>query len=74
MEKQWPQRFLETHPQYEKIKQKPISKARKHAMKKDAITKLFEKYQRAIVQYKIKPNRTYDIDETDMPLGVGREQ
>ena len=43
-------------------------------MEKDAIAKVFEKYRRAIIQYKIKPNRTYNMNKTGMRLGVRRGQ
>ena len=74
IKRDWPKRFLTTHPEYQVIKQKLINTARKEAMNKTAITKFFEKYHCAITKYKIKSNRTYNMNETDMRLGVGREQ
>ena len=56
------------------IKQKLIDEARKLAMNKDIITKFFDKYHHAVTKYKIKPNRTYNTNETGMRLDVGRGQ
>ena len=68
----WPKRFLALHPEYQLVKQKLIKEARKKAMDKGAITKFFDRYRRAVTQYKIKANRTYNMDETGMRLGVRR--
>jgi hypothetical protein len=49
----WPARFLKRHPEYYKIKQKPLAVERKNINKPETIQAFMERYKAANKRYSI---------------------
>ncbi len=70
----WPQRFLERHPEYHIRKQKSLAVERKNAHDPEAIQRWFEDYHRLIQEKGITETDIYNADETRFKIGIGCNQ
>lgn len=70
----WPTNFLKRHPEYLKIKQKPISLARKQAQDPEALQDWYNRLDSVIEKYEIQPEDMWNFDETGFNIGVSREK
>ena len=71
---QWPQRFLQRHPEYFKRKQKPLSTERKNAHQPAEIQAHFDAYNKVKEENGILDADIWNFDETGFRIGVGRAQ
>ena len=72
--KNWPRRFLDTHPEYHLRKQKSLDVERKLSHQPDNILSWFRQYHEVVEQHGIIPNDTYNFDETGFRIGIRKDQ
>jgi hypothetical protein len=70
----WPTWWLKRHPEFTVRKEKSIEIERQRAMNVEQIWDFFIKFQATVDKYKIEKGDIWNMDETDLRVGVGRGQ
>jgi hypothetical protein len=68
----WTTRWLQRHPEFQKIKRKPRAAVRKNAENPDVIKRHFDQFAMAQEEYGISPDDTWNFDETGFRLSIAR--
>src|SRR6266480_7867167 len=71
---QWPRRWVEAHPEFKVVKEKPIKQARAEAMNVYNIRDWFHKLEVIMREHDIFPKDFWNIDEMGLQIGIGRGQ
>ncbi len=71
---QWPRRWVQAHPEFKVVKEKPIEQARADAMNVYNIRSWFQQLWAIMRQYDIYPEDFWNMDEMGLRIGIGRGQ
>src|SRR5579871_3668714 len=70
----WPKRWIQSHPEFKVVKEKPIEQARAEAMNVYNIRRWFSQLENTMRQHDIYPEDFWNMDEMGLRIGVGRGQ
>ena len=70
--KNWPRRWVASHPKYKVRQEKPIEEARQKAMNVITTRWFYRELEEIIDQYEIEPEDFWNMDEMGIRIGVGR--
>ena len=72
--KNWPRRWIASHPGYKVRKEKPIEQARQQAMNVIDTRRFYRELEEIIEEYDIQREDFWNMDEMGIRTGVGRGQ
>ena len=70
----WPSRWIGSHPQFKVVKEKPIEQARAEAMNVYNIRQWFRQLEATMREHDIYQEDFWNMDEMGLRIGVGRGQ
>ncbi len=68
----WPSRWIGSHPQFKVVKEKPIEQARAEAMNVYNIRQWFRQLEATMREHDIYQEDFWNMDEMGLRIGVGR--
>jgi hypothetical protein len=69
----WVTRWMQRHPEFQKIKRKSRAAVRKNAENSEVIKRHFDQFVMVVENQKISSDDTWNFDETDFRLGIARD-
>jgi hypothetical protein len=72
--KNWPSRFLQRHPQFEKRASHPLKNERKWSHDVESLGGWFERFRKAMQDFGIQKQDVWNFDETGFRVGIGGKQ